>query len=788
MPTTRIDILERALQREKAARKAAEEILEKKSTELYEVSEELRQTNQKLEDLLDKKTSELEGVFENISDAYVLININGDVLKMNDAAAEMLGYNPEEEPINLKKLVKEEYIEYTNETFRDLLKHGKYHNYKAVITTKSGDEKIVQINASAIYNKEGKVIAAQGIARDVTEEMKVKRIAEQQRQQLDLIFKNSRIGVSLADNEHVGLIMVNQALCDMLGYTPEEFKNLTVQTLTHRDDEEQSRIYREKMFKGEIDSFTLEKRYITKRGETVWARTSVSAVRDKQGKVDYQVATIEDVTEQLMANRKLQESENRMATLIMNLQSGILLEDENRKIVLANQKFCDMFGIPAPPAALIGADCSNAAEENKVYFEDPETFVEGIDKLLKQKKLVLNEPLKLRNGSIFERSYIPIFNEGVYKGHLWSYEDVTLRKRYKANLKAQKEKYSNIIANMNLGLLEVDLEGRVVMANQSFEKKSGYTEEELKGKNAAKLLLPDEYLWVLTDRNEKRKEGLSDSYELKVRTKSGEIRDWLVSGGPNYDVNGKLVGSIGIHLDITDQKRLAEKQIELLDDLERQNQNLNDYAHMVSHDLKSPLRNISALVSWTKEDFRERLGEESLTNLDLIQNKVEKMDRLIENILRYSSIDNTTVNNHEIDLNGLVEDIIFMIYVPEHVEVKIVQNLPKIYADSIRIQQLFQNLISNAVNYIDKERGIVEIGCDEKENKYVFFVKDNGCGIPKEQHERIFKIFTSANNDKKSTGIGLSIVRKILDLYDSEIWLESEPGKGTTFFFNFPKL
>ncbi len=783
----KIEILERALKRERAARKAAEAILEQKSSELYNLSEELKNSKDKLQDLLNRKTSELEGVFENIIDAYVVLELSGEVIKMNAAAVELLGYDIEEEPINLINLVTDEYRDYTFEVFRELFIHGKFNNYKAVIRTKGNKEKIVQINASIIYDSYGEPIAAQGIARDITDETRISKLLEEQKQQLDIIFKNSPIGVSLSRTFQSGLIMVNEAMCNMLGYTPTEFKDLGVQDLTHPDDEEESRLLREKMFAGEIDTFRVEKRYIKKNQDIVWAKTSVTAVRDKSGDIDFMVATVEDITDQKLANVRLKESENRMATLIMNLQTGILLEDENRRISLTNQKFCDIFGIPAPPEVLRGADCSNAAEESKDYFEDPEDFVKRISELLAEKKTVIAEVLKMKDGRFLERSYIPIYNEGVYKGHLWSYDDVTIAKRYKENLRAQKEKYSNIIANMNLGLVEVDNDDRIIMVNQSFCEMSGYSEKELRGRFAADILLAEEFKQEITNRNKSRTAGISDSYEIQIKTKSGEYRNWLISGAPNYDMNGKVIGSIGIHLDITERKKLEEKQVELLSSLESQNEQLNDYAHIVSHDLKSPLRNISALLSWTREDFMNKLGEESLTNLDLMQTKVEKMDHLIENILKYSSIDSCHISEDVIDTQELVEDIINMIYVPKHIMVNITRTLPVITADKTRIQQLFQNLISNAVNYIDKEKGYVNIGVEENQQQYIFSIEDNGCGIPKEYHEKIFKIFNSATNDKKSTGIGLSIVRKIIDLYNGEVWLKSKEGIGTTFYFSLKK-
>jgi len=782
-----VEILERALMREKAARKAAEAILEQKSLELYNVSEELRKSNSRLEETLNRKTSELEGVFETLIDAFIVMELSGDVIRMNQAAKDLLGFDPEEEPVNLIGLVKEQYKEYTFEAFKELTIHGKFNNYRAVIITKNGVEKIVQINASIIYNTKGEPVAAQGIARDITQETAMKRQMQHQKRQLDIIFGNSPIGVSLARSMDGGLLMVNNAMSKMFGYTAEEFEKVDVNQITHPDHREETLELRKKLFAGEIQTFQMEKRYFRKDGSLLWANTSVTAVPDDNGVTEYLVATVEDITERKEASNKLKQSENRMSTLIKNMQSAVLLEDENRTISLTNQRFCDLFEIPAPPEALTGADCSSAAEQSKRLFAEPDKFVTEVENLVKNRETVIAEELAMADGRFLERSYIPIFSDGIYKGHLWSYDDITIRKRYKESLQAQKDKYSSIIANMNLGLLEVDAEVKILMANQSFEEISGYSEADLIGKHPGDLLLTNKSKEIFENDVGIENVDQIKNHEVDVINKDGELRTWLISGTPNLNIKGEITGSIFIHLDITDRKNLENKQIELLKDLEIQNQELNDYAHIVSHDLKSPLRNISALLSWTREDFKNQLGEGSLVNIDLMQDKVEKMDHLIENILKYSSIDRSSASIEKVNVQALVEDIIAMIYIPDHIEVTIKNKLPVIDADTTRIQQLFQNIISNAVNYIDKEKGIVEVDVEENPQEYIFSVKDNGIGIPEDQHDRIFQIFNTASDHKKSTGIGLSIVRKIIDLYHGRVWLESTPQVGTTFNFSIKK-
>ena len=291
---------------------------------------------------------------------------------------------------------------------------------------------------------------------------------------------------------------------------------------------------------------------------------------------------------------------------------------------------------------------------------------------------------------------------------------------------------------------------------------------------------------IIKEENQKRLEGKSNSYELTIKNKDGEIKHWLISGAPNYNINGKVTGSIGIHLDITDLKSLELQKENLLRKLEKSNEELQDYAHIVSHDLKSPLRSISALISWLKEDYKTVIDDAGMENFKLIENKLEKMDHLIDGILSYSSIDEMHSKSQSTDLNETIENIKNIIYIPEHIKVEIKKQLPIINVDPIRIQQLFQNLISNAIAHIDKPKGIVEINYLDKPNFHQFSVSDNGIGISKEYHKKIFEIFQSVS-ENESTGIGLSIVKKIVQLYNGQIWLDSELGNGTTFHFTIKK-
>ncbi|MGB5229721.1 MAG: PAS domain S-box protein [Eudoraea sp.] len=784
MDNKEVDLLKRALERQKKARLQAEKILEEKSQELYNTTRQLKETNERLENLLSEKTSELEGVFINIIDPYLVMDINGNVLRMNAAAKQLLGYDHNEETINLGSLIHPDYIEYTRESFKLLYEVGTLKNYRAKIIVKDQSIRYVQVNSSIIYDKAGLPIAAQGIIRDITKENEVEVLLSEQKKQLDIIIENSPLGIVLTQGSK--FLKINKTFSELMGYTESELKKSTVDAISAPEDNEKSSKYMSEMKKGKLDNFSIVKQYFKKNGTAILAKTSVSAVREPSGKIAYEVAIVEDISKEREAQEQVRASENRLASLITNLQTGVLLENENREISLTNQMFCDMFHIPVPPESLKGTDCSNAAKETKHYFADGKGFVTRINQILKAQKVVLSDELEMKDGRILERDYIPIFSDGIYKGHLWTYNDVTIRKNYKKNLEIQKEKYWSIIANMNLGLIEVDNADEIQLVNQSFCNMSGYSEQELIGKKASDTLKLTEKN-IIVEKGKERLRGKSDSYEIQVYTKSNELRYWLISGAPRYDETGKVVGSIGIHLDITAQKNLELQKEKLLLELEASNQGLQEYAHIVSHDLKSPLRSISTLATWLHDDYKEIIDDTGLFNLQMMQEKVEGMDKLIDGILKYSSIKSERLETASVDLNQVVNDIREIIYTPKHVNVIIMTPLPTLQADATKMHQLFQNLISNAVTNIDKEEGLVVIDVKENKTHWEFCIKDNGIGIPKEYHKKIFQIFQSIGTKERSTGIGLSIVKKIVDLYEGKIWLDSNVGEGTTFYFTLKK-
>lgn len=235
------------------------------------------------------------------------------------------------------------------------------------------------------------------------------------------------------------------------------------------------------------------------------------------------------------------------------------------------------------------------------------------------------------------------------------------------------------------------------------------------------------------------------------------------------------------------RKEAEGKYIKINKELAKKNEALEEYAHIVSHDLKSPLRSISALLSWIKEDNEELINDTSKVYFDNIDKSLEHMENLISDVLIYSSISFGQIKFTSIDIKKLLNEIVDYIFVPEHVTIEIGAMPPKIKADYTQFKQLFQNLITNAVKFIDKDKGKVKILYESDEFFYKFSISDNGIGIDEKYHDKIFDVFQSLTKDSKSSGIGLSIVKKIINLYGGKIWVESKLGEGTTFYFTIKK-
>lgn len=628
--------------------------------------------------------------------------------------------------------------------------------------------------------------------------------------------------------------------------------------------------------------------------------------------------------------RKRKETENDLSrtveflkTLLANLPSGVLVEDENRKVLYTNQPFCNVFSIPMIPEDMIGMDCTNFEEKHKDLFKNSETFSSRIDTIIAENKMVQEELLEMVDGRFLERDYIPIFIDNENKGHLWRYVDVTQRiqtlnlleqseqrsrlimgaslnaiitidkegkiifwnnpaetifgwkseevvgrvlseiiiphqyvkahdngmkhymktgegpvlnkqfeitglnrngnefpieisiipikqngemffcsfiqdiserKKAEANLKSQEEKYRNIIANMNLGLVVVDNDRIIQFANQSFLSISGYEMDELIGKNATTLFAIEESFDLIQSKTEIRKKGISDVYQARVKNKKGELKWWAIGGAPEYDSTGKVIGSIGIHLDITEQK-----QLEI--DLEKEKIKAQEsskakefFLANISHEIRTPL---NAIIGFLRELEKQEVTELQKTYIENGSIASKHLLAMINNILDFSKIEagEMSLDDEDFVLEKSITNVVKVLQSKaEQKGLKLTTNISKdvykvLKGDSLRLEQILFNIVGNALKFTHE--GQVTISCEviddnETSQRLRISIADTGIGIDENFIGAIFRKFSQEDKaiTRKfgGTGLGMAITKELIQLMGGRIEVESEKNKGTIIF------
>jgi len=280
--------------------------------------------------------------------------------------------------------------------------------------------------------------------------------------------------------------------------------------------------------------------------------------------------------------------------------------------------------------------------------------------------------------------------------------------------------------------------------------------------------------------------GREALFELEYPCHAGSEDRWfLMRASP---LAGQRSGAVVSHEDITARWMLEQQRAGLIAELLTANRELNEFAYVVSHDLKAPLRGISSLSSWLLEDCGDKLGEEGRGQLGLIASRVKRLSGLIDAILAYSRAGRSQVEREPVALEPLVRNTIDLLAPPAHVVIEIADALPELSLQAVKIQQVFQNLLSNAIDFMDKPQGSIRVGCLREAGCWHFTVADNGPGIEPRHFERIFQLFQTldSRDQRERTGVGLALVKKIVELEGGRIWVDSLPGQGTTFHFTLP--
>lgn len=478
---------------------------------------------------------------------------------------------------------------------------------------------------------------------------------------------------------------------------------------------------------------------------------------------------------------ELRESEEEYRSLVESTDDSVYLRDTDCRYLFISDKHLSRLGLPRDQVIGKSYGEFHAPEETK-------ELAENVKRVFETGKSIQHEHLSRSDNRYIIRTLSPVkeLDGGVAAVTIVS-KDITALKHTEKRIKEERDNLNLIFESMVDGVYLVSDDYKVEFMNRVLIDELGDhvgdicykafhdREEPCPGCKNPAVMKGKTVRWEWSSRR------MNKTYDL-VET-------------PLKNIDGSI-SKLTIFRDITERKRMEEeragaekRQLQLHAELEKSHRELKDFAYIVSHDLKAPLRAISALAEWIVADYRDKLDEEGKKQLDLLLNRVRRMHGLIDSVLRYSMIERVKGEKEEVDLNALVSEIIAMLNPPENIRIEVVNELPTILCERTRLEQVFQNLLSNAVRYMDKPKGEITIGCTEEEGYWKFHVADNGPGIEERYYDKIFQIFQTLKprDDVESTGVGLTIVKKIVESQGGEIWVHSKVGEGSTFFFSVPK-
>ncbi|MBI4383458.1 MAG: PAS domain S-box protein [Nitrospinae bacterium] len=375
------------------------------------------------------------------------------------------------------------------------------------------------------------------------------------------------------------------------------------------------------------------------------------------------------------------------------------------------------------------------------------------------------------------------------------HHEIAEHKRAEAKLERLNRQYDLILTSAAEGIFGLDLRGNFTFVNPAAAQALGYDNPEIIGKsleavlpggmagNGASSQSPSPIYGALRDYISFREAG--DYFRRKDGSRFPA--DYTCTSSME---DGKIVGAVVTFQDIAERKRAEKQREEALANYEHVNNELLEFAYVVSHDLKEPVRGIASLGQWIAEDYAGKFDDAGRQQMQLLLDNARRMHKLIDGILAYSRIGRDRLEKSTLDSAEVVATVLNSLAIPKNIRVATEGAFPAVLFHLIHLEQVFQNLIGNAVKHLGKPEGEIVVSCRDAGEAWEFCVRDNGVGIPERHFERIFKLFQTLNksdNYADSTGIGLSLVKKILDTHGEEVWVESAIGQGTSFFFTISK-
>lgn len=666
-----------------------------------------------------------------------------------------------------------------------------------VVMHKDGEKRILSISTS-VLKKEGEEVHVLAVMQEITERKRVEEVRESIRRRVEDIQQIARIGDWEWDVE-TGTVTWSKEVYSVFGLEPEKHSVSydLARSLVHPDD---LRKWEEAVNEAvrELGHFKLDYRALRQDGSVVWIHNEAKILRGGDGKAFKLIGTAQDITERKEAEEALKASEKKYRNLIGNMHEVLYAVNHNGQITFVSPSIESI-------TQYRDFELIHHNMEEFVFRDDLPRLYQNFRKCLSGIAEKENEyRLVTKSGKIrwMRMCSNPIYEGAEVIGVQGIFSDITERKQAEEALHQSEERF-RIMADTSPALMWInDLNG-CRFVNRAYREFLGLSEDsDAAAHNWVEFIHPEDreqYLGAYMDCFQKKAPFEAESRFLRC---DGAYR-WMKSFAlPKLEENGDISSYIGSTMDITDLKVAQEGLRALNTELEKQvqertanlqlkNEELQEFAFVASHDLNEPLRKIQAFGTLLQEKSADHLTEEERGYVSRMTGAANRMQELLNALLRYSRVETTGEEFVPTKLDDIVRTVATDLEVAiQNIGARVeIGPLPSVQGDPSQLRQLFQNLIANALKYHRSELELlVRVYGEENTGAFRIFVEDNGIGFEEKYLEKIFQPFQRLHgrNDYPGTGIGLAICRKIVERHKGTITAKSTPGKGSTFIVSLP--
>ncbi len=645
--------------------------------------------------------------------------------------------------------------------------------------------------------------------------LRTERALRQSRDQLQIVLRGINDGVTAQDKEG-NLLFVNDAAAHLAGFgTADEMLTSSIGQIRKRYDifDEDGKPFpyeklpNKRVFTEGVSSQVSYQWHLGNNGANRWMSFKSTPVFDQRGQPQMSINILTDITEEKMSEVKLRNAHERLQTMLASINNGVVATDTEGRIELMNPMAETLTGWTQTQA--FGKPFEDIVTLKSEQLG--ELITSPVRHILRDKAdMNVSTPIELINKDGLQ---IPIgYNAAPIKdqfgsivGAVMVFRDISDRQKAEREhiqltllLAAQQKRLENILANVpgivwESVIVPDSQQQRMEFVNSYAEKILGYSREEwLSIPNfGQKIIHPDD-----AESSQKEAQAIFEAgnmsavIQFRCLAKDGRVVPIEAHYTILTDETGKVVGTCGLMMDISQRKadENAIKQSAL--DLKRSNEQLEQFAYVASHDLQEPLRMITSYLQLLERRYKDKLDQDAHEFINYAVDGSTRMKALINDLLAYSRVKTGEQDFARFDTKAALEQAItnLQISIAETGAQITYDSLPNILGNEAQFVQLFQNLLSNAIKFHGEESPKIEVKAERSGTVWKFSLKDNGIGIEPQYVERIFIIFQRLHTKDRypGTGIGLAICKKVVEHHGGRIWAESTPGTGTTFWFTIP--